>query len=134
MQNDFISGSLALPEAADSIAPVNFLLSNLATKVVTYSLDWHPANHISFHSNLQRYQLVDIETDKSAVNVFDTVEFAGPPPFNQTLWPDHCVQGSNGAKLDNRVKVKHFFLNLNDATTKSPRQCGAILGAATEID
>ena len=37
--------------------------------------------------------------------VYDIVEFAGPPKFNQTLWPDHCIQGSVGAELHEDLKV-----------------------------
>ena len=33
--------------------------------------------------------------------------FAGPPPFNQTLWPDHCVQGTEGAELHPDLEVKN---------------------------
>ena len=34
--------------------------------------------------------------------------FAGPPPFNQTLWPDHCVQGTEGAELHPDLEVKNI--------------------------
>ena len=29
-------------------------------------------------------------------SLFDTVIVEGPPKLNQTLWPDHCIQGSDG--------------------------------------
>jgi nicotinamidase-related amidase len=36
----------------------------------------------------------------------DVVEFSGPPKFNQTLWPDHCIQETDGAKLNADLKVR----------------------------
>ena len=38
--------------------------------------------------------------------VFDIAEFTGPPKFNQTLWPNHCIQGSEGAKLHKELMVR----------------------------
>ena len=41
------------------------------------------------------------------LQVLDIVEFPGPPKLNQTLWPDHCVQGSWGAQLHEDLKVRY---------------------------
>ena len=41
--------------------------------------------------------------------MLDEVEFAGHgsvPKLNQTLWPDHCVQGTAGAELHKDLKVR----------------------------
>ena len=46
---------------------------------------------------------VDIEL--MSCQVLDIVEFPGPPKLNQTLWPDHCVQGTWGAKLHEDLEV-----------------------------
>jgi nicotinamidase/pyrazinamidase len=47
--------------------------------------DWHPADHVSFASNhIGRNPLETIELEDGRT---------------QMLWPDHCVQGSDGAKL-----------------------------------
>jgi len=35
----------------------------------------------------------------------DEVVFEFSPPRVQALWPAHCVQGSDGAKLDANLKV-----------------------------
>jgi len=46
--------------------------------------DWHPSNHISFASH------------HPGASPFQEIELYGHP---QTLWPDHCVQGTAGAEL-----------------------------------
>ena len=96
--------------------------------VAVYSIDWHPRNHVSFVSNVNTREFRPIslvgpepqvgadinKADKDNLNinqssylseVYDIVEFAGPPKFNQTLWPDHCIQNSTGADLHEDLKV-----------------------------
>lgn len=46
--------------------------------------DWHPKNHMSF------------DTNNPGANLFDTIEINGR---SQIMWPAHCVQGTDGAKL-----------------------------------
>src|SRR5699024_4185082 len=46
--------------------------------------DWHPLDHISFASNHPGY------------TPMETIELYG---HHQTLWPDHCIQGTPGAEL-----------------------------------
>ena len=43
--------------------------------------------------------------DWQHVQMFDQVLFDGKPPLHQTMWPVHCVQGSQGAKLHKDLKV-----------------------------
>jgi len=43
--------------------------------------------------------------------LFDVATFAGPPPFNQTLWPDHCIEDSEGAKLHENLTVTDVSIN-----------------------
>jgi len=83
VQNDFCAnGALAVPDG-DAIVPlVNTLIPSYSTVVLTQ--DWHPAQHSSFAS------------EHSGKQPLDTVEFPYGP---QTLWPDHCVQGSHGANF-----------------------------------
>ncbi|KNX40944.1 nicotinamidase/pyrazinamidase [Roseovarius tolerans] len=81
MQNDFCpGGALAVPEG-DSIVPgINALMAQFPAVILTQ--DWHPAGHSSFASS----------HDGKAP--FDMVDMPYGP---QVLWPDHCVQGSQGA-------------------------------------
>jgi nicotinamidase/pyrazinamidase len=83
IQNDFLpGGSLAVPEGNTIISVVNTMQPYFELVVATQ--DWHPANHKSFASN---------HTGKKP---FDIIDLHG---LQQTLWPDHCVQGTFGAGL-----------------------------------
>jgi nicotinamidase/pyrazinamidase len=48
-QNDFITGTLAVPKAAEIIPVINNLQKKFG--VVIYTQDWHPADHSSFKDN-----------------------------------------------------------------------------------
>jgi nicotinamidase/pyrazinamidase len=81
VQNDFCPGGLLAVAEGDRIVPgINALMNDFHTVVLTQ--DWHPADHSSFaasHDNRSPFETVDMHY--------------GP----QTLWPDHCVQGTPGA-------------------------------------
>lgn len=101
MQNDFITGSLAVKDAEEIIAPITELVNNEVWNQVIYSQDWHPKDHISFFSNLN---LRPLDSSWKAehpgqISVFDEVVFKRYPPYSQVLWPDHCVQGTEGAEF-----------------------------------
>ena len=83
VQNDFMSGGpLEVPMANEVIPVINKILVNFDLVLATQ--DWHPKDHKSFASNhFQR-------------KPFEKIKLHGLP---QTLWPDHCIQGSEGAKL-----------------------------------
>lgn len=83
IQPDFMPGG-ALPVAGGhEILP---LVNDLQTRadLVVATQDWHPATHQSFASQHPGHQ------------PFDHISLHGLP---QTLWPDHCVQGTPGAAL-----------------------------------
>lgn len=81
IQNDFLpGGSLAVPGGTAMIPVVNQLQNHFDLVVATQ--DWHPADHKSFASAHPGKQ------------PFDIIELHG---LRQTLWPDHCVQGTYGA-------------------------------------
>jgi nicotinamidase/pyrazinamidase len=83
VQKDFSSGgSLAVPDAEAILPWINENQQQFKNIVLTQ--DWHPAGHSSFASSHEN------------LAPFDTVEM---PYGNQTLWPDHCIQGSNGAEF-----------------------------------
>ncbi|TEA63828.1 bifunctional nicotinamidase/pyrazinamidase [Pseudomonas sp. CH235] len=94
VQNDFIpGGQLAVPEG-DLIVP---LINRLAGqfKQVVIAQDWHPAGHASFassHPGRQPYDVIQL------------------PYGEQTLWPDHCIQGSRGAEFHSGLDLRHAQL------------------------
>lgn len=83
VQNDFCPGGLLAVADGDQVVPViNKMMG--AFDLVVATQDWHPAGHLSFAS---------AHPDRAA---FDMVQM---PYGDQVLWPDHCVQGSDGAQF-----------------------------------
>ncbi len=83
VQNDFCPGGALAVTGGDDIVPgINALMDDFAVRVFTQ--DWHPAGHSSFASQ------------HDGKGPMETVEM---PYGTQVLWPDHCVQGSEGAKF-----------------------------------
>ena len=81
MQYDFCPGGALAVEGGDEIVPgINALIDEFPAVILTQ--DWHPAGHSSFASSYK---------DKAP---FETVEMSYG---TQVLWPDHCIQGSDGA-------------------------------------
>jgi nicotinamidase/pyrazinamidase len=81
LQNDFCPGGALAVAGGDEIVPlVNEMIARFEHVVLTQ--DWHPSGHSSFASQ------------HSGKKPFETVTM---PYGEQTLWPDHCVQGSAGA-------------------------------------
>jgi nicotinamidase/pyrazinamidase len=96
IQNDFLpAGALAVPHGDEVIPAANKLQEVFPLVVATQ--DWHPANHGSFAAS------------HSGKKPFDQTTLNGLP---QTLWPVHCVQGTNGAELApglNRERIAKMF-------------------------
>ena len=90
IQIDFLSGGALAVEHGDEIVPVaNRLMPQYELAVATQ--DWHPADHSSFASQ---------HPDK---NVGDIIQLDG---VDQTLWPDHCVQGTHGAEFSKKLNTE----------------------------
>jgi nicotinamidase/pyrazinamidase len=83
VQNDFCpGGALAVPGGDEIVPLVNRLIEDFDHVVLTQ--DWHPAGHSSFaSSHIGQAPFTNLEM----------------PYGPQTLWPDHCVQGTAGAEF-----------------------------------
>jgi nicotinamidase/pyrazinamidase len=95
MQPDFMPGGpLPVAGAEDHgerlVAPVRGLMESDLLPLQVATQDWHPPGHVSFASS------------HPGRAPFDGIEVHGYP---QTLWPDHCVQGSPGAELHPRLPL-----------------------------
>jgi nicotinamidase/pyrazinamidase len=85
VQPDFMPGGTLACHEGDAIVPgVDRLLCQRLFRHVVATQDWHPAGHASFASA------------HPGTAPFQRIERYGQP---QTLWPDHCVQGTPGAAL-----------------------------------
>ena len=88
VQNDFCPGGALVVPAGDEVVPeINELIDLFDHVVLTQ--DWHPAGHSSFASS------------HAGKNPFDTTTMHYG---EQTLWPDHCVQGTDGAAFHSGLK------------------------------
>ena len=93
VQNDFCpGGALAVAEGDQIVAGINAMMADFDAVILTQ--DWHPAGHSSFassHVGKAPFELIDM------------------PYGPQVLWPDHCVQGTDGAAfhadLDTRADL-----------------------------
>ena len=94
IQNDFCpGGALAVPGGGEIVPAVNRLSRDFAHVVLTQ--DWHPPGHSSFASA------------HPGTAPFATVTM---PYGAQILWPDHCVQGSDGAAFHPGLDIPHAEL------------------------
>ena len=83
VQNDFCPGGALAVNRGDEVVPVaNRLIERFEHVILTQ--DWHPADHRSFasaHAGRQPFETIEVSHGA------------------QTLWPDHCVQGTQGAEF-----------------------------------
>lgn len=93
VQNDFCAGGgLAVPDGEAVVPVINRLAGKFEHIVLTQ--DWHPPAHLSFAST------------HPGKFPFETITVTYGV---QTLWPDHCIQSSEGAE---------FFPSLQVPTTE----------------
>jgi nicotinamidase/pyrazinamidase len=89
VQNCFLpGGSLAVKEGDQVVPVINKLAKGFTNVVMTQ--DWHTPGHISFassHAGKKPFETVDLAYGK------------------QVLWPDHCVQGTDGASLSKDLVI-----------------------------
>ena len=94
MQNDFCEGGSLECKNTQTIIPIiNKLREHPMFDVIVRTRDWHPQDHVSFASNhpgQKAYTVVDVKETKQ----------------QQVLWPDHCVQGTFGAKYHKDLIIK----------------------------
>ena len=94
VQNDFCpGGNLAVPGGGEVVPLINRLARDFAHVVLTQ--DWHPAGHSSFassHSGKAPFEMIDM------------------PYGPQTLWPDHCIQDTDGAAFHTGLDIPHAEL------------------------
>lgn len=94
LQNDFCpGGGLAVPDGDQIVPTVNKLMEQFER--VIFTQDWHPKGHQSFASS------------HPGKEPFDTIHM---DYGEQTLWPDHCIQGSNGARF--HPELNHHRANV----------------------
>jgi nicotinamidase/pyrazinamidase len=96
VQNDFMPGGALAVADGDAVVPI---INALAMKFdhVILTQDWHPAHHISFattHADKNPYEIIQA------------------PYGPQTLWPEHCLQHTDGAAFHPTIDIPHAELIL----------------------
>jgi nicotinamidase/pyrazinamidase len=89
VQNCFLpGGSLAVKDGEQVVPVINRIARAFANVVITQ--DWHTEGHVSFasaHPGKKPFETIDL------------------PYGKQVLWPDHCVQGTEGAALSKDLSI-----------------------------
>jgi nicotinamidase/pyrazinamidase len=90
IQNDFCTGSLAVPNALDIMETVNKYIDLFYKQKlpIVFTRDWHPINHSSFKG------------------------FGG-------IWPDHCIQNTIGANFYKDLKIPNNSIIISKGTDPS---------------
>jgi nicotinamidase/pyrazinamidase len=96
VQNDFCPGGALAVADGDAVIEV---IHQIAPKFehIILTQDWHPTGHSSFASA------------HSGKKPFEQIELSYGA---QTLWPDHCVQGSKGAEFHPALRLQQAELIL----------------------
>ena len=94
VQNCFLPDGTLPVSGGNEIIPIINALGNKFKNVI-FTQDWHTPNHASFASS------------HSGKKPFETIQLSYG---NQVLWPDHCVQGSDDAKLAASLHIPHAQL------------------------
>jgi nicotinamidase/pyrazinamidase len=96
LQNDFCpGGALAVTDGDAVIDPIHRAAQHFQHIVLTQ--DWHPPDHNSFASA------------HPGKKPFEQIQHVYGP---QTLWPDHCVQGTRGADFHPALQLTRAELIL----------------------
>lgn len=118
IQNSFIPGGNLAVSGGDKIIPlINEIASKFANVILTQ--DWHPIEHISFAAN------------HSGKVPFESIQL---PYGQQTLWPVHCVQGTEDAAIASELKISHTQLIIRKGFHKEIDSYSAFLEANQETE
>ncbi|GKQ54045.1 bifunctional nicotinamidase/pyrazinamidase [Bradyrhizobium sp. Ce-3] len=113
VQNCFLpGGSLAVKDGEQVVPVINKIAKSFANVVMTQ--DWHTPGHVSFastHSGKKPFETVDLAYGK------------------QVLWPDHCVQGTDGAGLSKDLAIPQAELIIRKGFHKDVDSYSAFIEA-----
>ena len=105
VQKDFCpGGSLEVRGGEDIIPVINALSPRFAAVAATR--DWHPEGHVSFasaHPNAEPFSTADYDYHGSRIT--------------QSVWPDHCIAGSDGADFHQNLNIEPIDCILHKGTS-----------------
>ena len=113
VQNCFIPGGSLAVNGGDEIVPIINRIAP-AFRNVVLTQDWHTPGHVSFASS------------HPGKKPFETIQL---PYGTQVLWPDHCVQGTEGAALAPGLSLPHAELIIRKGYRRDVDSYSAFLEA-----
>lgn len=113
VQNSFLPGGSLAVKDGDKVVPVINRIARSFRNVIC-TQDWHAPGHISFASS------------HPGRKPFDVIRL---PYGDQVLWPDHCVQGTEGAALSKDLDVPGAQLVLRKGCHPDVNSYSALLEA-----
>jgi nicotinamidase/pyrazinamidase len=116
VQNDFVpGGALAVTDGDQIVGPINELglKFRMSNNHIIFTQDWHPKGHHSFAS---------VYAGKNPFDPIEGIEGIGP-----VLWPDHCVQGTEGAEFHPNLDVSLAHLIIRKGYNPNIDSYSAIL-------
>eukprot|EP01112_Ceratiomyxa_fruticulosa_P017684 TRINITY_DN555_c0_g1_i1.p1 TRINITY_DN555_c0_g1~~TRINITY_DN555_c0_g1_i1.p1 ORF type:complete len:218 (-),score=41.90 TRINITY_DN555_c0_g1_i1:148-801(-) len=119
IQYDFFpGGSLAVPKGDEIVPVVNKIreLYDNRFDLVLLSQDWHPSDHCSFYTN------------HPDAKPFSVREVHGA---QQVMWPPHCIQESEGAKIHHLLTRKDTDIVIKKGTHNDMDSYSAFADNAT---
>jgi nicotinamidase/pyrazinamidase len=96
VQNDFCPGGALAVADGDAVIEAIHRIAPLFEHIVL-TQDWHPTGHSSF------------ATSHAGMRPFEQIELSYG---QQTLWPEHCIQGSKGAQFHSALHLPQAELIL----------------------
>ena len=103
VQNCFLpGGSLAVAKGDEIVPLINKIAKSFQNVVLTQ--DWHTPGHVSFASSHE------------GKKPFEKIKL---PYGDQILWPDHCVQGTDGAAISKGLDIPHAQLVIRKGFRKT---------------
>lgn len=113
VQNCFVPGGSLAVKDGDAIVPlINKIAKGFQNVVMTQ--DWHTADHVSFASQ------------HAGKKPFESIKL---PYGSQVLWPDHCVQGTEGAALVSGLSIPQAQLVIRKGYHKDVDSYSAFMEA-----
>lgn len=113
VQNCFMpGGSLAVKQGDEVVPIINKLAQSFQNVVITQ--DWHHPQHVSFASQ------------HPGKKPFEQIKL---PYGKQMLWPDHCVQGTEGASLHKDLSIPNAQLVIRKGFRQSVDSYSAFVEA-----
>ncbi len=113
VQNCFLPGGSLAVKDGDKVVPIiNAISKSFADVVMTQ--DWHTQEHVSFasaHAGKAPFETIDL------------------PYGKQVMWPDHCVQGTDGAGLSKDLVIPQAALVLRKGFHKDVDSYSAFMEA-----